>query len=108
MSRSVRKKPIMGVTICRSERNDKQIWHRRWRAAQRAVLSSVHLDDEDSNLFESIRQLSNVWNMGKDGHKYWSLSSQAKTFKRLARKKGRGCKERKSLEARLRHKFMGK
>ncbi|CAI3235177.1 hypothetical protein DWUX_1502 [Desulfovibrio diazotrophicus] len=54
MSRSVRKKPIMGITICPSERDDKQIWHRRWRAHQRTAMASTPLDDEDDNLPESV------------------------------------------------------
>ena len=108
MSRSARKTPIMGWTTCRSERDDKQAWHRRWRAHQRTALASTPLDDEDSTLPESVRQISDVWAMGKDGRHYWSLSSRKGTAKRLARKKGRGRKERKALEARWQHKFMGK
>jgi len=38
MSRSVRKNPIMGITTCRSEKEDKQIWHKRWRRRERIVL----------------------------------------------------------------------
>ena len=108
MSRSTRKTPIMGITTCRSERDDKQIWHRRWRAHQRTALASAPLDDEDSKLPESMKQLSDIWDMGKDGRQYWPLSSQARTAKRFARRKDRGRKEREALEARLRHKFMGK
>ena len=108
MSRSVRKKPIMGWTTCRSEKDDKRIWHRRWRAHERTALASSPLDDEDSALPESVNQLSNVWNMGKVGRQYWPLSKQTKAARRFARRIGRGRKERKALEARLLHKFMGK
>ena len=44
----------MGITICPSERDDKQIWHRRWRAHQRTAMASTPLDDEDDNLPESV------------------------------------------------------
>ena len=71
-------------------------------------MASTPLDDEDGNLPESLKQLSDVWAMGKDGRQYWPLSSQERTAKRFARKKGRGRKERKALEARMLHKFMGK
>jgi hypothetical protein len=31
MSRSRRKTPIVGHTTCGSEREDKKLWHQRWR-----------------------------------------------------------------------------
>lgn len=108
MSHSVRKKPIMGITTCRSERDDKQIWHRRWRAHQRTALASTPLDDEDGNLPESVKQLSDVWAMGKDGRHYWSAERQKRMARLFARRQGRGRKERKALEARMLHKYMGK
>ena len=108
MSRSVRKAPIMGITTCRSEREDKQLWHRRWRAHERTAMASTPLDDEDGKLPEFVEQLSDVWAMGKDGRQYWPVAEQKKTARRLARRKGHGRKERQALEARLRHKFMGK
>lgn len=108
MSRSTRKTPIMGWTTCRSERDDKQIWHRRWRAHQRTALASTPLDDEDGTLPESVKQLSDVWCMGKDGHLYWSADRQKRMARLFARRQGRGRKERKALETRLRHKLMGK
>ena len=108
MSRSVRKTPIMGITTCRSEREDKKFWHRRWRAHERTKLSAVPLDDAESNLAVSVKQLSNIWDMGKDGRQYWPLASQDVTAKRFARRKGRTRKERKALHERLKHKFMGK
>ena len=108
MSRSVRKKPIMGWTTCRNEKDDKRIWHRRWRAHERMALASTPLGDEDSGLPVFANQLSNVWDMGKDGRQYWPLAKQKKTAKHFARRIGRGRKERKVLETRLLHKFMGK
>lgn len=108
MSRSVRKTPILGITTCRSERGDKQLWHRRWRAHQHTAMASMPVDDDDSNLPVSTKQLSDVWEMGKDGHLYWPLARQEKTAKRFACQKGRSRKERKALQERLKHKFMGK
>ena len=108
MSRSVRKTPIMGITTCRSEREDKKIWHRRWRAHERTKLAAMPLDDTDNNLPVSVNQLSNTWDMGKDGRQYWPLACQDASAKRFARLAGRTRKERKALRARLKHKFMGK
>jgi len=108
MSRSVRKTPILGITVCSSEREDKRIWHRRWRAHQRTVMATFPLDDEDNALPVSINRLSNVWDMGKDGRLYWPLTEQEKAAKRSANSQGRTRKERKALCKRLKHKFMGK
>ena len=93
MSRSTRKTPIRSITTYRSERDDKQI--------------STPLDD-DGTLPESVKQLSDVWCMGKDGHLYWSADRQKRMARLFARRQGRGRKERNALEARLRHKHMGK
>jgi len=38
MSRSRRKTPIVGHTTCRSEREDKKLWHQRWRTHERTAL----------------------------------------------------------------------
>ena len=108
MSRSVRKTPIMGITTCRSEREDKKIWHRRWRVHERTELAVMSLDDTDNRLAVSVKQLSNVWDMGKDGRQYWPLACQDAAAKRIAHAKGRTRKERKALRERLKHKFMGK
>lgn len=35
MSRSRRKTPIVGHTTCGSEREDKKLWHQRWRTRER-------------------------------------------------------------------------
>lgn len=33
--------PIFGYTTCRSERDDKKIWHQRWRAQERTGLTGA-------------------------------------------------------------------
>lgn len=38
MSRSRRKTPITGHTTCRSEREDKKIWHQRWRSREASMI----------------------------------------------------------------------
>ena len=40
MSRSRRKTPIVGHTTCGSEREDKKLWHQRWRTRERTALTS--------------------------------------------------------------------
>ena len=44
MSRSRRKTPILGHTPCRSEREDKKLWHQRWRTRERVALASASPD----------------------------------------------------------------
>lgn len=59
MSRSRKKTPIFGITTSGSEKEDKQLWHRRFRR-------SADIEKTDKRLF------SNRWNMDKDGKQYCS------------------------------------
>ncbi|HIF0227007.1 TPA: hypothetical protein ACXYKD_003983 [Legionella anisa] len=108
MSRSYRKNPIIGITTCRSERQDKKIWHKRWRARERTGLASTSLQNFDSYLPLLENEISNTWQMGKDGKQYWSLKSQAIIAERVAQNKGLTLKERLSIKQRVLHKSMGK
>ena len=64
MSRSHRKTPIHGITLCRSEKDDKRKANRKLRAALRAATSS------EAEVMPTLREVSNVWTMGKDG-RHW-------------------------------------
>ncbi len=108
MSRSRRKQPIMGITTCRSERQDKQTWHQRWRARERTALTSAKHDDLDGYLPLLEKQVSNVWDMGKDGKQYWPIHKQSIIAEISAQKKGRTATECLSLKKRQMHKSMGK
>ena len=98
MSRSRRKTPIVGHTTCGSEREDKKLWHQRWRTRERTALTSASLEN----------QASSVWSMGKDGRSYWPVKRQAATADRIANHKGRNPQERASLKKRLLRKWMSK
>lgn len=76
MSRSRRKNPIISITTCQSERQDKKVWHKRWRARERTALTSTHPEDLENYLTLLEKQVSNVWSMGKDGKQYWAIDSQ--------------------------------
>ena len=65
MSRSRLKTPIAGIAICRSERADKQEWHRRFRKRVREVLGSLDMASEPP--LPHFRSLSDPWEFGKDG-----------------------------------------
>lgn len=108
MSRSRRKNPIMGITTCRSEKDDKKTWHQRWRARSRDSLASLLIDDLDAYLPILENQVSNIWQMGKDGKQYWPLKSQATIAEQNAQDKGHSPQERASLKLRQLHKSMSK
>ena len=108
MSRSRRKIPIVGVTTCRSEREDKKLWHQRWRTRERTALSSASLEVLDAHVPVPENQISNVWRMGKDGRYYWPAKRQAATADRIANHKGRNSQERAALKKRLLRKWMSK
>jgi len=108
MSRSRRKTPVIGFTTCRSERQDKKIWHQRWRARERTALTSTNYTDFDAYLPLLEKQVSNAWDMGKDGKQYWPKHKQSLMAELTAKHKGRTSKERASLKLRQEHKSIGK
>jgi len=108
VSRSRRKTPIVGHTTCRSERQDKKLWHQRWRTHERTVLASASPEALSAHLPLLENQVSSVWSMGKDGRSYWPLKRQIATADRIADRKGRNPQERSSLKKRLLRKWMGK
>lgn len=108
MSRSRRQTPIIGNTTCRSERQDKKIWHRRWRTRERNALINASTEALASHLPLLENQVSNVWSMGKDGHTYRPISHQIAMAERTANRQGRSPQECASLKKRLLRKWMGK
>ncbi len=94
MSRSRRKTPIVGHTTCRSEREDKKLWHQRWRTHERTALASASPEALCAHLPLLENQVSNVWSMGKDGRSYWPIKRQAATADRIANHKGEVIQER--------------
>ena len=109
MSRSRRRKtPIVGNTTCRSERQDKKLWHQRWRTRERNTLASASPEALSSHLPLSENQVSSVWSMGKDGHSYWPIAHQVVMAERIANRQGRNPQERAALKKRLLRKWMSK
>jgi len=108
MSRSRRKTTITGHTSCRSEKQDKKLWHQRWRARERSTLASSSLDGLNAHLPLLENQVSNVWTMGKDGRSYWPIICQVAMADQIANRKGHSPQERSSLKKRLLRKWMSK
>lgn len=108
MSRSRRKTPILATTTCRSERQDKKLWHQRWRALERTTLASASAEALSAHQPLLENEVINVWAMGKDGHNYHFARTQAAAAAHIADRKGRNPQERASLKRRLLHKWMSK
>src|SRR6218665_4200986 len=108
MGRSRRKTPIVGRTTCRSEREDKKLWHQRWRPRERTALASASPDALSAHLPLLENQVRSVWSMGKDGRSYWPVKRQAATAAPIAQHKGPNPHERASLKKRLLRKWMSK
>jgi hypothetical protein len=109
MSRSVRKQPISPNTTCRSEKVDKQIWHKSWRRRERVALARRHpLETFEDHLSAKKEEVVNVWDMGKDGRKYTSIDYQRAILEGYADDIGRSSQERAALSKRLQHQWMGK
>jgi len=107
MSRSRRKTPIVGYTTCRSEREDKTIWHRRLRAHEHTGLTGADAERLEAWLPVSVRQVSNPWAMGKDGRQYVSARRRAE-WARWQAQKGRTAREQAALERRFLRKWLAK
>ena len=108
MSRSYYKTPIRGNTTCRSERQDKRIWHKRWRKKERNKLVSLNQEHLDNHITIESREVSNPWSMGKDGKHYFSKESQQFTAARISKLRGRNPQERSAIKQRLLRQWSGK
>lgn len=66
MSRSRKKRPISGITLADSEKQDKRLANRKLR---RRVNQTLAVDPE-AEVFPHLREVSDPWTMAKDG-RYW-------------------------------------
>lgn len=69
MARSFKKTPIFGTTKADSEKQDKQMAHRRVRAHFRTALGSAQ-DLEEFQFEEAQKAHSNIWDHAKDGRRF--------------------------------------
>lgn len=85
MSRSYKKTPIHSITGSRcSEAWDKKKWHRRLRVHERSAMSDISIHNSDRYMYTHHYQVSNLWDMSKDGKAYWSPKDRLKVALRLA------------------------
>ena len=108
MSRSYKKANFSSNTKASSERHDKSIWHGRMRARQRDQLSNLEVDQADAICPVQVCEVSNPWDMAKDGRHYWPVDRQIKTAKRIASRKASNDCEYESIVERLLAKWHSK
>ncbi len=71
MSRSFKKTPIQGHSCARSEKQDKRIANRRMRANIKTALASSF--DPEADVLPALREVTNVYDMSKDGKSYFGI-----------------------------------
>jgi len=78
MSRSYRKNLHAGHCGCRSEKKDKRFANRKLRHKITLVMKR----DAECEVLPVLREVSNVWTMGKDGKGYYGdfASSHSRSF----------------------------
>ncbi len=107
-SRSRRKTPIVGHTTCRSEREDKKLWHQRWRTHDSASALASASPEAHAPIclyWKTRSATSGRWvRMAADR----PIKRQAATADRIANHKGRNPQERASLKKPLLRKWMSK
>lgn len=70
MSRSIRKNPIFGITTAKSEKFDKRKYNRAFRRVSKEKIKKGILAPI------SVKEVTNIWTMSKDGKRYYSLFQQ--------------------------------
>lgn len=108
MSRSYRHTPIVGTESTRSEKKDKKIWHGRMRAKQKNQISSIGMEDADMITPVTVKEVSRIDDMTKNGRSYWSEEDRLKEAKALALRKAANDQERESIVVRLMEKWRSK
>ena len=76
MTRSHKKSPVTGWSLCKSEASCKKIWHRKWRRGEKTNLINSFKKDIELHITLHYRDISNPWLMGKDGKQILSKKNQ--------------------------------
>lgn len=106
MSRSKRHTPIFGHTTATSEADDKRLWHKRWRAEQRATFAGAGLKADAMPV--DRQAVSSTWTMAKDGKAWMSPQRQREIAGASAVRRGRSLPEQTALQARMLAKLRSK
>lgn len=74
MSNSFKKSPFHGITTCRSERQDKKIWHAKFRRKEKQIIKyAIKINDIENHIGVNKKEVSNKWLFGKDGKVRYSI-----------------------------------
>jgi hypothetical protein len=79
MSRSKRKTPIAAVTMATSEKQDKRHANKSLRLAAKTELQKK---DSDELTLPMLREVSNVWDMKKEGRLYFNKKKYPKLMRK--------------------------
>ncbi|MDR1052562.1 MAG: hypothetical protein LBL39_00140 [Planctomycetaceae bacterium] len=65
MSHSYKKKVAGGNTTCPSEKDEKRLWHKKFRANE---LQKLNINNDfEEQIMPIVHEMSDPWSMGKDG-----------------------------------------
>lgn len=79
MGKSYRKTPISGITTAKSEKNDKRWANRRER---HVIDSMLHVFDPEGAVLPARKEVSNPWDMAKDGKLYLGKDADRKWLRK--------------------------
>jgi hypothetical protein len=105
MTRSIKNNYFLAHACCRSEKKDKKIWHKAFRKKEKQNLGSSDLEEYVTT---HHREVSNPWNMAKDGKHYYSKPDLLASIKRVATRFTENEKELKENENKIFYRWIGK
>lgn len=79
MSDSKRKTAIAGITAARSEKQDKRYANKGLRRVAKTTIPKTHSDEL---MLPILREVSNVWDMKKDGKQYFNPKKNPKLMRK--------------------------
>jgi hypothetical protein len=79
VSRSKRKTPITGITTAESEKRDKRIANKNLRRVAKTIIQQK---DSDELTLPILREVSNVWDMKKEGKQYFNEKKNPKFMRK--------------------------
>lgn len=82
MGKSIKRKPFHGMTKSSSEKQDKKMWHSKFRRKEKIRIGrNIKNNNEDNHITVDIREVSNPWCFAKDGKRRFSIYDYMKFLK---------------------------
>jgi hypothetical protein len=105
MSRSIKNKYFLAHACCQSEKKDKKRWHKIFRKKEKQKINSTDLEEHVTTY---RKEISNPWNMGKDGKHYYSQNYLLALIKKIAISSYKNKKELIAVERKIFYRWVGK